>query len=44
MKTWPDQKPIIPANQYLSEDLRQKAYKISLDIGCTRPTRDGTRA
>lgn len=43
MKIWPDQKPYYSANQYYRQIYGQKAYKISLDIGCTCPTRDGTK-
>jgi radical SAM protein (TIGR01212 family) len=43
MKTWPDQKPYYSANQYYRKIFGKKAYKISLDIGCTCPTRDGTK-
>jgi len=43
MKLWPDQKPYYSANQYYREIYGEKVYKISLDIGCTCPTRDGTK-
>ena len=43
MKIWPDQKPYYSANQYYRQIYGQKAYKISLDIGCTCPTRDGIK-
>ncbi|HEY8422804.1 MAG TPA: TIGR01212 family radical SAM protein [Thermoclostridium sp.] len=43
MKTWPDKKPYYSANQYYREIYGDKVYKISLDIGCTCPTRDGTK-
>lgn len=43
MKLWPDQKPYYSANQYFREIFGEKTYKISLDIGCTCPTRDGTK-
>lgn len=42
MKLWSDQKPYYSANQYYREIFGHKVYKISLDIGCTCPTRDGT--
>lgn len=43
MKIWPDQKPYYSANQYYRQIFGNKVYKISLDIGCTCPTRDGTK-
>ncbi len=43
MKIWPDQKPYYSANQYYREIFGDKVYKISLDIGCTCPTRDGSK-
>jgi len=43
MKLWPDQKPYYSANQYYRKIFGSKVYKISLDIGCTCPTRDGTK-
>jgi len=43
MKIWPDQKPYYSANQYFRDIFGEKVYKISLDIGCTCPTRDGTK-
>ncbi|NLM76011.1 MAG: TIGR01212 family radical SAM protein [Clostridiaceae bacterium] len=43
MKIWPDQKPYFSANQYYRQIFGNKVYKISLDIGCTCPTRDGTK-
>ncbi|HHW49175.1 MAG TPA: TIGR01212 family radical SAM protein [Clostridiaceae bacterium] len=43
MKIWPDQKPYYSANQYYRQIFGDKVYKISLDIGCTCPTRDGTK-
>jgi len=43
MKIWPDQKPFYSANQYYRQIFGEKVYKISLDIGCTCPTRDGTK-
>lgn len=43
MKLWPDNKPYYSANQYYREIFGKKVYKISLDIGCTCPTRDGTK-
>jgi len=43
MKIWPDQKPYYSANQYYRQIFGEKIYKISLDIGCTCPTRDGTK-
>lgn len=43
MKIWPDQKPYYSANQYYRQLYGEKVYKISLDIGCTCPTRDGTK-
>jgi len=43
MKIWPDQKPYYCANQYYRQIFGSKVYKISLDIGCTCPTRDGTK-
>lgn len=43
MKIWPDQKPYYSANQYYRQIFGKKIYKISLDIGCTCPTRDGTK-
>lgn len=43
MKIWPDQKPYYSANQYYRQIYGQKVYKISLDIGCTCPTRDGIK-
>jgi radical SAM protein (TIGR01212 family) len=43
MKTWPDGKPYYSANQHYKEIFGEKVYKISLDIGCTCPTRDGTK-
>jgi radical SAM protein (TIGR01212 family) len=43
MKLWPDQKPFYSANQYYRQIFGNKVYKISLDIGCTCPTRDGTK-
>jgi len=43
MKIWPDQKPYYSANQYYRQIFGEKVYKISLDIGCTCPTRDGTK-
>jgi len=43
MKIWPDQKPYYSANQYFRQIFGEKVYKISLDIGCTCPTRDGTK-
>lgn len=43
MKIWPDQKPYYSANQYYRHIYGEKVYKISLDIGCTCPTRDGTK-
>ena len=43
MKLWPDQKPYYSANQYYRHIFGDKVYKISLDIGCTCPTRDGTK-
>ncbi|HHY63725.1 MAG TPA: TIGR01212 family radical SAM protein, partial [Clostridiaceae bacterium] len=43
MKFWPDNKPYFSANQYYREIFGKKVYKISLDIGCTCPTRDGTK-
>lgn len=43
MKIWPDQKPYYSANQYYRQIFGKKVYKISLDIGCTYPTRDGTK-
>lgn len=43
MKLWPDQKPYYSANQYFRQIFGAKVYKISLDIGCTCPTRDGTK-
>lgn len=43
MKFWPDNKPYYSANQYYREIFGKKVYKISLDIGCTCPTRDGTK-
>lgn len=44
MKTWPDQKPYYSANQYYRQIFGKKVYKISLDIGCTCPTRDGVKS
>lgn len=43
MKLWPDKKPYFSANQYYRQIYGKKVYKISLDIGCTCPTRDGTK-
>ncbi len=43
MIIWPDQKPYYSANQYYRQIFGNKVYKISLDIGCTCPTRDGTK-
>lgn len=43
MKVWPDQKPYYSANQYYRQIFGEKVFKISLDIGCTCPTRDGTK-
>lgn len=43
MKIWPDQKPYYSANQYYRQIFGDKVYKISLDIGCTCPTREGTK-
>lgn len=43
MKFWPDQKPYYSANQYYRKIFGEKVYKISLDIGCTCPTRDGRK-
>lgn len=43
MKIWPDQKPYYSANQYYRQIFGEKVYKISLDIGCTCPTRDGRK-
>ncbi|NLX65158.1 MAG: TIGR01212 family radical SAM protein [Clostridiaceae bacterium] len=43
MKVWPDRKPYYSANQYFRQIFGEKVYKISLDIGCTCPTRDGTK-
>lgn len=43
MKLWPDQKPYNSANQYYRQIFGNKVYRISLDIGCTCPTRDGTK-
>lgn len=43
MKIWPDQKTYYSANQYYRQIFGSKVYKISLDIGCTCPTRDGTK-
>jgi len=42
-KIWPDQKPYYSANQYYRQIFGGKVFKISLDIGCTCPTRDGTK-
>lgn len=43
MKLWPDQKPYYSVNHYYQQLFGHKAYKISLDIGCTCPTRDGRK-
>lgn len=43
MKLWPDQKPYYSVNYYYRQSFGHKVYKISLDIGCTCPTRDGTK-
>lgn len=43
MTIWPDQKPYYSANQYYRQIFGKKVYKISIDIGCTCPTRDGTK-
>jgi len=43
MRVWPDQKPYYSANQYYRDIFGNKIYKISLDIGCTCPTRDGRK-
>ena len=43
MRLWPDQKPYFSVNQYYRQIFGDKVYKISLDIGCTCPTRDGTK-
>lgn len=43
MKLWPDQKPYYSVNYYYRQIFGHKVYKISLDIGCTCPTRDGTK-
>lgn len=43
MRLWPDQKPYFSVNQYYQQIFGDKVYKISLDIGCTCPTRDGTK-
>lgn len=43
MKIWPDKKPYYSANQYYRQIYGEKVYKISLDIGCTCPTRDGVK-
>ncbi|RCX11157.1 hypothetical protein DFR58_12733 [Anaerobacterium chartisolvens] len=40
MKLWPDQKPYYSVNHYYRQMFGRKVYKISLDIGCTCPTRD----
>ncbi|PYG87443.1 hypothetical protein LY28_02113 [Ruminiclostridium sufflavum DSM 19573] len=43
MKLWPDSKPYNSVNNYYQKIFGRKVYKISLDIGCTCPTRDGTK-
>lgn len=43
MKFWPDQKPYYSTNYYYQQLFGHKVYKISLDIGCTCPTRDGRK-
>ncbi len=43
MKLWPDQKPYYSVNHYYQQIFGHKVYKISLDIGCTCPTRDGSK-
>ncbi len=43
MKFWPDHKPYYSVNHYYQQIFGHKVYKISLDIGCTCPTRDGSK-
>ena len=35
--------PYLSASEYYKSIFGQKIYKISLDAGCTCPTRDGTK-
>ena len=43
MKKWSDGKAYHSVNYYYREFFGRKVYKISLDIGCTCPTRDGRK-